>query len=224
MKQALIILLFCSSVAKAQVPVDSLKAICKNLYEIQLSNQGYDIYKIGPVEEIFQGYFNNAKIFIASCTHGSFIGDDIPRSNQLYALNPSTGEKIELNGVAPFNNIFEERKPLCNLDKCYLYMLLSQPANDAAVITNPSAYRKPVKENSIFLKDHLPLIRVAYTPISNNNQPKPDDSLLTRIEEVTGASTINKITVFKTTHTAVYQYRFILKHGKIKSITESVLN
>jgi hypothetical protein len=232
----LYMLLFCPLSMDAQLPDDTLKSICKELYETQLNNTSTlntpladPTYRIEPVEEIFHGYFNNVKVFRVNCHHFTLI-NGVPtatmhdaHSNQLYALDPITGQEIEINSIEEFNRIFAASPTLCNLDKCYLYLLLATKAPGNLV--NPGKYRKALSNASVFIRDTIPhYTNHSYGVLYNRNELDRHLMINSQIDRDINQSTKNNIYIYSVSEKGTYRYEFIYtKKGALKEVKKAEL-
>ncbi len=229
-------LLFCPLSMYAQLSDDALKSICKSLYDSTLqddtelnpprSNWSYHIL---PVEEVFSGYFDSIRVFLVTCRHSLMIDstwiafDHSPTSFRLYALIPQTGKEIEVSSIEEFNSIFAESSKLCNLDKCYLYLLLAtkQPGN----LTNPGKYRKALSNASVFLRDTIPhytyhSFGVLYTADEVNRRLMINP----QIDRDISQSTKNNIYIYSESENGTYRYEFIYtSKGILKEVKKAEL-
>lgn len=223
----LYILLLCSHIAVAQVSDDSLKNICKELYQSQEKNKP-GTYRIHPVEEVFAGYFKNVKVFLVSCQH-SLMGDSTKMSfhdaysYSFYLLKTETGRNVELNGIEDFNAVFEEQRPVCNLDKCYLYLLLVEKTTNN--LTSPRDYRKILSNNSVFLKDALPYqAHHQYGVVYHRSDILKKQEGRLQLDEDISSSTRNYINIHTVSGEAIYRHQFLFnRDGKVRSVSKTLI-
>lgn len=230
------VFIFYSKAVIAQLPDDTLKNICSNSFRNQINNSSdfkkYSkevSYEIESVRETFQGYFHNARIFLADCHYYSvangflIMSDHDTHTYQLYALAPETGKEIEIKDIEQFNNVFGQSAKLCNLDKCYLYLFLVAKTKDN--INAPKDYRKALNNNSVFLNDDLPY----YTSFSYGMLYRIDEiypfSMTShpQIEEDISRSTKSNIYIYTVFHKEVYRYHFNFLRGKIVNVVKTQL-
>jgi hypothetical protein len=223
----LYIFLFFSQVANAQLSEDSLKNICKDLSEKQLNGcdttNGW-VCKIQSVDELFKGYFKNIKIFMAFINYYRldkgrlWISDHSPMVFHWYILNPATGKKVDWNEISEFNKLFEDGHLLCNLDKCYLYLLLN--VKESINITDPRDYRKAVNNSSIFLKDHLPAgTYQSFGIVYSSDRTRVYNLVRSQIDDDITRSTKKRLNVYVSSKDNIYRYEFYFKrNGKIEDV------
>src|SRR5690606_1481194 len=124
-----------------------------------LSQLGADWRADVSVKELFPGSFNDIKLFLVSCyyNHTMYVIDHGPTpSYKLYALNGLTGKETKVYDIESFNRVFGDSRNVCNLAKCYLYLLLVAGVEKG--LTKAYEHRKQIKKNSIFLTEASGLI------------------------------------------------------------------
>ncbi len=221
--------------AEAQVSDDSLKDVCKDLYQSQINNtDSLKKYNLAPashleIDEIFHGYFKGLRLFLvgANFPHKQYgLHFHSPYITELYILNAETGKELKVGGVEEFNRIFGNCSKLCNLDRCYLYLFIV--AKETGRITRPNDYRNVLNSNSVYKKDSLTLNR--WHAFGTIVKPYPLRSfeayemVRAKIHADLSQSDKDDIYVFAESKEIIYRYEFIFtKDGKITKVIKASL-
>lgn len=156
-------------IVSAQLADDSLKTICKHLFENERKKANTTpasspiTFRTESIEELFAGGFKQSKAFLLTARAFGTENDSILYTfmhggyyHKLYVLDNMTGKELIINTIEQYNNMFSDSVVICNLDKCYLYMILTEQPKGQ--ITAARDYRKTLNSNSAFLHKAAGLI------------------------------------------------------------------
>lgn len=227
-KLLLFCLLFYAQIAKAQIYDDSLKHICRTLFEKQEGGRKVRGSSCRmSIDEIFSGYFLPARVYKASCDY-SYTDDGMinmhgSHTNQLYVLNAITGGQVPMNDAQQFNVTFATQKQLSNLDRCYLYLFLVVKIK--GTLTMQDMYRNALKKNSIYVRDRLPY-DTGVTVGSTYRASEVDllNKFRGQIDADITRSTRDNIYMYHFSEEGYYRYHFFFtSHGRIDKVEKALL-